>query len=208
MMSLSNNSGRLIGQVKKMSEAKGGNNGGRQYKYIGLSVRRDRPNSEGKYNYDYVNLTAWQHGDDPETYFSYIDFLKEDDMVEVEFTLRSSSYEKDGKRHFRLEPTVSDINALPISTLGPLKRALIGVDNADYSRLSEAKDYPFEKAKQDQVKPKQVQEDSSSSNTSTDSQNVSIDMDATLQAQPTEASTDTSNESKNEDTSSFVFVPD
>lgn len=209
---LSNNMGKLTGQIKHMSDVHGGKNGGRVYKYIGVSVKRDRPNQDGKFNFDYINLTIWQKGDDPETYFNHVDYLKKDDMVDVEYTVRTSSYESNGQQQFRMELVLTDIRPLPIVTLGPLKQSLVGIDNVDYSRLGEAKDMDF-KAEPNQLSNQSTQQqhveaESKPQQNHANQKNVSIDMNATLSTNQVQSSTPVREEVKPKASGGFRFVPD
>lgn len=217
---LSNNMGKLTGQIKHMSDVHGGKNGGRVYKYIGVSVKRDRPNQDGKFNFDYINLTIWQKGDDPETYFNHIDYLKKDDMVDVEYTVRTSSYESNGQQQFRMELVLTDIRPLPIVTLGPLKQSLVGIDNVDYSKLGEAKGMDF-KAEPNQVVTQSTQQQQQvtvetesapqppqQQHNRAEQKNVSIDMNATLSTNQVQPTTPVREEAKPKANGGFRFIPD
>lgn len=84
----------LVGRIVKDIELKYSKNGKANIDFT-IAVNRDYKNTEGQYETDFINVTAW--GPIAENTAS---FCKKADVVGVSGSLRKDSYEtEDGKRY-------------------------------------------------------------------------------------------------------------
>lgn len=115
------NSVQLIGRIASdLNLNKAGEN---NWTRFNLAVNRTFKNASGENEVDFITITAWN-----KTAELIVEYHKKGDLLGLEGTIRTGSYEKDGKTIYTTEILVNRLHFLP--------------NKAKEETKSEAKDIP------------------------------------------------------------------
>lgn len=115
------NSVQLIGRIA--SDLNLNITGENKWTRFNLAVQRGKKNKEGQYEADFITITAWNKPAE-----LIVEYHKKGDLLGLEGTIRTGSYEKDGKTIYTTEILVNRLHFLP--------------NKAKEETKSEAKDIP------------------------------------------------------------------
>lgn len=115
------NSVQLIGRI--VSDPNLNKAGENNWTRFNLAVNRPSKNADGYYEADFITITAWNKPAE-----LIVEHHKKGDLLGLEGTIRTGSYEKDGKTIYTTEILVNRLHFLP--------------NKAKEETKSEAKDIP------------------------------------------------------------------